>query len=229
MAHPRFEQGLSLNIQQKNDPYIKIAYKALEYLTEAATPGAFLFNVFPSLKLVPEWFPGAAFKTKAKKWRVPVTKVPTEPFNAAKRSFEAGKDSASLTSSWLDKLPQHPDAKYCRDMEKAIRNVGGTAYVGGFETTASSDPNAYPNIPTLRTYRTSRATEDNIMMYKGMLIPKGCIVLCNQWLVLRNEKAYGPDPDTFNPERFLKPGVPDLIAAFGFGFGCNMSWEISGG
>lgn len=47
---------------------------------------------------------------------------------------EAGKDSASLTSSRLDKLSQHPDVKYWRDMEKAISNVGGTAYVGGFET-----------------------------------------------------------------------------------------------
>ncbi|KAJ7750812.1 cytochrome P450 [Mycena metata] len=250
-----------LEIQRENDPYIKIADEALEYLTEAATPGAFLVDVFPSLKLVPEWFPGAGFKTKAKKWRVPVTKLATEPFNAAKRAFEAGKINTSLTYSWLDKLSRHPDEEYRKGMEKAISNVGGTAYVGGFETTSSTlaffilammthpgvqkrahaeldhvvgskrmpEYSDLANLPYLNAIYKEvlrwrpvvplgvphRATQDD--MYKGMLIPKGCIILCNQWLMLRNEKAYGPDPDTFNPERFLKPGVPDPIAAFGFG------------
>lgn len=41
--------------------------------------------------------------------------------------------------------------------------------------------------------------------------------------MLRNEEDYGPDPDTFNPERFLKDGQLNMDIrdpsnmAFGFG------------
>ncbi|KAJ7787926.1 hypothetical protein B0H14DRAFT_2628876 [Mycena olivaceomarginata] len=97
---------------------------------------------------MPEWFPGPAFKTKRRNGEFRSRRSPRNPSTRRRDYFidsnwvpaqqEAGKDSASLTSSRLDKLSQHPDAKYCRDMEKAISNVGGTAYVGGFETTSST-------------------------------------------------------------------------------------------
>jgi hypothetical protein len=35
--------------------------------------------------------------------------------------------------------------------------------------------------------------------------------------MFRDEATYGPDTDKFIPERFLKPGVKDPNAAFGFG------------
>ncbi|KAJ7787925.1 cytochrome P450, partial [Mycena olivaceomarginata] len=60
-----------------------------------------------------------------------------------------------------------------------------------------------------------RATDNN--MYKGMLIPKG-LVSTPGLIGLKDDELTEGDPDTFSPERFLKPGVPDLIAAFGFGF-----------
>ncbi|KDR66543.1 hypothetical protein GALMADRAFT_259053 [Galerina marginata CBS 339.88] len=58
-----------LPIEDSNDPYLKIAEQALASLGEAALPGAFLVNVIPILKYVPEFFPGAGFKTKARMWR----------------------------------------------------------------------------------------------------------------------------------------------------------------
>ncbi|KAL4262069.1 cytochrome P450 family protein [Pleurotus pulmonarius] len=44
--------------------------------------------------------------------------------------------------------------------------------------------------------------------YKGYFLPKGSTVFANIWAHLRDEKYY-PDPDTFNPERFLKDGEID--------------------
>ncbi|KDQ28638.1 hypothetical protein PLEOSDRAFT_1063469 [Pleurotus ostreatus PC15] len=41
--------------------------------------------------------------------------------------------------------------------------------------------------------------------YKGYFIPKGSTVFVNVWALLRDEECH-PDPDTFNPERFLKDG-----------------------
>ncbi|KIL66906.1 hypothetical protein M378DRAFT_160454 [Amanita muscaria Koide BX008] len=39
-------------------------------------------------------------------------------------------------------------------------------------------------------------------VYKGYYIPKGTIVLPNIWALTRNEDKY-PDPESFQPERFL--------------------------
>jgi hypothetical protein len=54
-----------ITVRPKNDPYIKIAEEAIEAITELLIPGAFLVDIFPILKYVPEWFPGAKFKSKA--------------------------------------------------------------------------------------------------------------------------------------------------------------------
>ncbi|KAF5366453.1 hypothetical protein D9758_009803 [Tetrapyrgos nigripes] len=67
-------------------------------------------------------------------------------------------------------------------------------------------------------------------IYKGYRIPKNTIIVPNVWAMLHNETVYGPDPNKFNPERFLlllkdgtntnlklNPAIPDPDADFGFG------------
>ena len=55
----------SINVQPYNDPYIKIAEEAVGAAGEVLIPGAFLVDIIPILKYVPEWFPGAKFQSKA--------------------------------------------------------------------------------------------------------------------------------------------------------------------
>ncbi|KAI0631054.1 CyP450 monooxygenase [Trametes polyzona] len=59
--------------------------------------------------------------------------------------------------------------------------------------------------------------------FRGWFVPKGTVVIPNQWAMAKDEKAY-PRPDEFLPERFLKadgtldPSVRDPQKyAFGFG------------
>lgn len=65
-----------------------------------------------------------------------------------------------------------------------------------------------------------RLTEDDV--YKGMFMPAGSVVLGNVWAMLHDERHY-PEPERFNPERYLKDGKldsdvrPPEAAAFGFG------------
>ncbi|KAI0366792.1 cytochrome P450 [Pilatotrama ljubarskyi] len=58
--------------------------------------------------------------------------------------------------------------------------------------------------------------------FNGWFIPKGTMVIPNQWAMARDEKAY-PDPTKFTPERFLKDGALDPSARdpqkYVFGFG----------
>lgn len=60
-------------------------------------------------------------------------------------------------------------------------------------------------------------TKDDV--YKNMLIPKGTTLIGNVWAIHRNPQDY-PDPDEFNPDRFLqqngKSGMKDV---FTFGWG----------
>ena len=55
----------SINIQPYDDPYIKTAEEAVAVNSELTIPGAFLVDIIPILKYVPEWFPGANFQRKA--------------------------------------------------------------------------------------------------------------------------------------------------------------------
>ena len=55
----------SINVRPYNDPYIKIAEEAVRAVAELLIPGAFLVDIIPILKYVPEWFPGAKFQSKA--------------------------------------------------------------------------------------------------------------------------------------------------------------------
>ncbi|EMD36555.1 hypothetical protein CERSUDRAFT_95844 [Gelatoporia subvermispora B] len=58
--------------------------------------------------------------------------------------------------------------------------------------------------------------------YNGCFIPKGSVVIPNQWAILHDPDDY-PEPELFNPDRFtqdgkLNPNVRDpATAAFGFG------------
>lgn len=60
-----------------------------------------------------------------------------------------------------------------------------------------------------------RVTQDDI--YGDYFIPGGSVVIANAWTILHDEKLYGPRPEEFDPERFLKPGVKEPTPTFGFG------------
>ena len=49
----------------------------------------------------------------------------------------------------------------------------------------------------------NRAMQDDV--YRGYFIPGGATVIQNVWAISRDPNVY-PDPDVFNPDRFLKDG-----------------------
>ena len=57
--------------------------------------------------------------------------------------------------------------------------------------------------PPLPISLPNRAMQDDV--YRGRLIPEGAIVIQNVWAICRDRSIY-PDPETFNPDRFLKDG-----------------------
>lgn len=76
-----------IDIQQKDDPYVKAAQEGVHPLTAATVPGAFLVDMLPLLKYVPEWVPGAGFQKKAKEWAQLAMTMVDMPFEACKKSI----------------------------------------------------------------------------------------------------------------------------------------------
>ena len=72
----------SINVRPYNDPYIKMAEEAASSTAELVIPGAFLVDIIPILKYVPEWFPGAQFQRKAAVMRKHAANVRNATFAA---------------------------------------------------------------------------------------------------------------------------------------------------
>ena len=76
-----------IEIQPKDDPYIKTSTDGVHPLMAAGVPGAFLVDAFPILKYVPAWFPGASFQVKAREWRMLSRRMLDMPYAAAKEAI----------------------------------------------------------------------------------------------------------------------------------------------
>ncbi|KAI0790555.1 cytochrome P450 [Abortiporus biennis] len=98
----------------------------------------------------------------------------------------------------------YPDIQ--RKAQKVIDEVVGTGRLPNFE---DREALAYIDAILLESFRwhpvgplnLPHSTNDDII-YNGKFIPKGSILVTNNWSILNNEQEF-PSPRTFDPERFL--------------------------
>ena len=83
-----------IDVQESGDPFISLAEEALEAISQAAVLGTFWVDLFPSLKYLPSWFPGAGFQKKAAHWRTLVTTMIEKPFGYVKEEMIGGDSQA---------------------------------------------------------------------------------------------------------------------------------------
>lgn len=91
-----------IDIQSSNDPHLTLVKKSLESVIACVNPGSFLVDSMPirastvlleqlplicsikPVKHVPEWFPGANFKKRARQWRKDLEDAACIPFKIVK-------------------------------------------------------------------------------------------------------------------------------------------------
>ena len=76
-----------IKVQERNDPYVLLAERALEGINEASILGAFWVDIFPILRYVPSWVPGAGFQRKAARWRKINVSMCEKPFRYVKEQL----------------------------------------------------------------------------------------------------------------------------------------------
>jgi hypothetical protein len=79
--------GYGIAVQESGDPYISLAEEVLKGVGEAGIPGAFLVDLFPIMKYVPSWFPGAGFQKKAARWREATYIMADKPFRQVQKQL----------------------------------------------------------------------------------------------------------------------------------------------
>ncbi|KAF8514704.1 cytochrome P450 [Hysterangium stoloniferum] len=127
------ESTYGITVLPENDPYLNLAEAAMAIIARVAQPGAFLVDVLPILKYIPEWMPGAGFQKEAKAGRKMILDTAEVPFKAVKDMLSSGDAPSSATAAMLNELEVDSDA--APDQEQVIRNVAGNALLGGTDTT----------------------------------------------------------------------------------------------
>jgi len=122
-----FQVSHSYTVTDENDTLVELAEKANSDFSRAVAPGAFLVDVLPILRYIPDWFPGATFKKTAKAWRKTVEQLRDEPYNNVKDQVSSGVASRSFTS---DLIEQHPGAT--KEEEDLYKWTSIAFYAGKF-------------------------------------------------------------------------------------------------
>ncbi|KAK5273358.1 hypothetical protein LTR40_013863, partial [Exophiala xenobiotica] len=85
----------------KDDPLIDMAGDAMDKFARAGVAGAFMVDIMPFLKRLPEWFPGTGFMQTAKQWGAELTDVAERPCAFVKHQMAQGKSQSSFLSQLL--------------------------------------------------------------------------------------------------------------------------------
>ncbi|KIK93558.1 hypothetical protein PAXRUDRAFT_144832 [Paxillus rubicundulus Ve08.2h10] len=246
------------NVQADEDPFVKLADRAMANISLVTAPGAFLVDLVPTLRYLPEWFPGTGFLQDAKKYRQLVTEAVTRPHQYVLEQMAAGVANASFSSMLLEggvspeeeelimwaatniylgtstSLTRVVSAIYAfflamtiypevqRKAQAELDAVVGTERLPRLE---DRDSLPYVNAiceEVLRWHVIAPlavphvSTED--IFYNGFVVPKGSYVIVNAWSILHDETTY-PNPDVFQPERFLGENPQPNPQSICFGFG----------
>ncbi|KII85219.1 hypothetical protein PLICRDRAFT_178958 [Plicaturopsis crispa FD-325 SS-3] len=122
-----------IDVKSHDDPYIAAAERADASLFAAGRPGAFYVDFLPFLRYLPEWMPGAGFKTKAKEWRNHADAIFNLPYEAAKQDYLNGTSRVSFISQCLEALD-----KNVKDFDEfVVKGTAASMYNAAVDTTAS--------------------------------------------------------------------------------------------
>ncbi|KAI6017136.1 cytochrome P450 [Pisolithus marmoratus] len=119
------------HVREGGDPFVDLAEKVFDDFSRYAIY-PFMVNNIPALAYVPEWFPGAGFKRKAREWRADLQDMMNQSFEFVKDQMAAGLACKSVTSDLLEH-------KKSAEEEHDIKWTAGTMFAGGADTTVASN------------------------------------------------------------------------------------------
>ncbi|KAH9847609.1 CyP450 monooxygenase [Lenzites betulinus] len=114
-----------LDVSPGDDSHYTLVERLAAVTNDIATPGQFLVEAFPSLQILPSWFPGAGFKRIAAGWRAESMAVRDQLYASAKGAMHSSGVKESIITRLTDEGAE----------EELVRDVTATIYSAGADTT----------------------------------------------------------------------------------------------
>jgi len=127
------EIAYGLGIDSPDHPILHRADEAVSAVKCGLTPGKWVVDILPSLKYIPEWFPGATFRKVTSSGKCSLDSSITVPFETVKQRMRAGeKINPSMAHSCLQDMASIHE----RGLDEyAVRSVIGITHLAGADTT----------------------------------------------------------------------------------------------
>ncbi|KAI0373886.1 CyP450 monooxygenase [Pilatotrama ljubarskyi] len=121
-----------IDAASEDDAYIRIVETAL-LINARIMPGGSAVEMFPFLRYLPSWFPGAGFQNAFKQSRLANQHIKNAPFDKARESIIRGETRTCVVAEMLARLEMEPT----QDPDEAVeiyKNVCGVAFEAGTDT-----------------------------------------------------------------------------------------------
>lgn len=106
--------------------------------SRSMSPLAYAVDLFPMLRHLPEWFPGAGFKRTAREWKAMNEASAYIPYNFVKKQMEMGAHQPSYISELIEARSQGDHSQVPPEEKKVIAWTAQTIFAGGSDTTVGT-------------------------------------------------------------------------------------------
>ncbi|KAH8879294.1 cytochrome P450 [Thozetella sp. PMI_491] len=120
---------------EKMDPLVDLVSRQMANFSEAAVPGAWMVDLIPSLKYLPDWLPGTGFKKIAREWSKVSEETPEIPLKYVQARMADKSYQPSFTSTLLEEGAGKLEPGF---WELNLKYASASLYTGGADTTVGS-------------------------------------------------------------------------------------------
>ncbi|CCM06173.1 uncharacterized protein FIBRA_08415 [Fibroporia radiculosa] len=128
-----FQITYAYNISGHDDPLVQLADRVNRDFGRPIAPAAFLVDIFPSLRHIPDWFPGAGFKAIARDMRRTYLDMRDRQYDRIRAEVAHGTAKPSLVTTLIEGNPNPTPEE-----DDLYRNVVASVYGAGSDTSVSA-------------------------------------------------------------------------------------------
>ncbi|CUA75218.1 O-methylsterigmatocystin oxidoreductase [Rhizoctonia solani] len=122
-------------VDSPDDRLVQAAEQVKAIFSDIMAPGRWMIEVFPLLRYVPKWFPGATFHKAVASWVPILQATEDETFEFVKSQMAKGTAEPSFTSKLLQ--PENGQ-EVTKEEEDNIKRVAASLYGAASDTTVSA-------------------------------------------------------------------------------------------